>query len=277
MRHFGKFAALVVGLGLMLCLGWLLLADRSPVAPVSPPRDQATNSPAAAASSAAAEVSATRTARDSEIAPAPLPSASPVREVVLPPAPNGDFEVVMSDEELTALVNARHGALLPTLRLPPLETSRLQALLVERERAAMEAANAAIQIGMNPERDLATLHRAIEIARSEVDAQVRREFGPHIADACQAFEQSRPARNTVADLALALARANLPLRPEQERKLAHLLSSPSDVPPANITQAIFGNPNRRAPLEPRHLAAAAKILSPSQLETLRRLPDATTP
>lgn len=191
---------------------------------------------------------------------------------VLPPAPNGDYEIAVSEREFESIVEARYGPLLRSLSLPPGATARLRELLTERQHAAIDVANEAMVAGLNPIRDLATITQAIALAESDVDADIEREYGATVRAACRDFEIARPERNTVNQLAGVLATTAEPLNPMQQQRLVQLLrnTSPSSAP-VDINGAVFGGLSGRALINAQTIAAAAKELSPLQLDALRGL------
>jgi hypothetical protein len=191
---------------------------------------------------------------------------------VLPPAPTGDYEISVTDPELQAIVEARYGAFLRSLTLTPAATARLRDLLVERQQASIDVANAAMVAGLNSIRDLATIEQAITLAEHDVDVDLAREFGTPVLSALREFESTRAERNTVDDLARALASSAEPLRPVQQQRLVQILRNlPVIGAPADINGVIYGRYDRRAGVSPEAAAAAAAQLSPRQLSALRQL------
>jgi hypothetical protein len=198
-------------------------------------------------------------------------AAADLEQSTLALAPSGDFEIAVSDAELEAIVEARYGPLVRALALPPPARARLVELLTERQHASIDVANAAMVAGLNPIRDLPLIQRAIALAEADVDADIAREHGAAVAAACRDFEATRAERNTVDQLARALADIGEPLTSAQQRRLVQVLaaSEPSGTP--DINSAIFGHFNRPKPLGPRILAAAAGEISPRQLDFLRQM------
>jgi hypothetical protein len=193
----------------------------------------------------------------------------------LPLAPSGDYEMAISDSELQAIVEARYGPMVQSLALSPAAGARLFELLIERQHAAIDVANAAMVAGLNPIRDLATIQQAIALAEADVDADIAREHGASVAAACRDFESARAERNTVEQLARAATDLGEPLTPVQQERLISALRDTTAPAPSDINSAIFGRFNRRAQISAQALATAASELSPRQLEALRQLAQAT--
>jgi hypothetical protein len=203
-------------------------------------------------------------------APSPLPA--------LPPIPTGDFEVAVTGPELQAIVDARYGPFLRSLPFSAADQSRLRELLVERQHAAIDVANAAMVAGLNPIRDLELIRRAIALAEQDVDTDLGRELGSSVLLALHEFEHARAAQNTIDDLTRALASSGDPLRPAQQQHLLRILQqAPAAGVAADINGAIYGRYNRRAEVSASAIAAATDELSPRQLEALRRLAQVTAP
>ena len=190
----------------------------------------------------------------------------------LPAPPSGDYELDLTPEQIDGLVEKRYGPLLRTLRLPPAKIGRLRSLLTERLQASVDAANAALLVGLNPVRDLATIRQAIAQAEASVDTALRDELGASVLSACREFDRTLRERNAVADFDRLLAATREPLRPEQGERVVQILrNSPGSEAPADMNRAIFGDIDSRSSISPQAIAAAAGVLSPSQLEMLRRM------
>lgn len=195
-----------------------------------------------------------------------------VVEFALPLSPSGDFDLSLTEEQIAALVEAQYGGVFPSLGLPPERLARLRVLLAERQQAAVDAANSALMVGINPIRELGTIRRAIEQAQAPIDAALRGELGDSVFAACREAAGSRRELNSVADLARLLAETGEPLEPEQAKQMLLILrSSPSWDQPMDIDRLIYGGINDRARISDHAAAAAGKVLSPPQMERLRQL------
>ena len=178
----------------------------------------------------------------------------------------------LTAEQLSAIVQTRYGALFKALELPPEQLARLRSLLTERQQAAADAANAALINGLNPTRDLPTIHQVIEQAQATVDENIRNELGEPVYAACREVDRTLSERNSVGDFARVLAAAQDPLGPEQEMKILQILKMfPAATPPPDVERAIFDGIKTRANISDEAVTAAAKILSPHQLALLQEL------
>ncbi len=193
-------------------------------------------------------------------------------EVSLLPPPSGDFDLTLTAEQINALVETRYSGLFHALGLPADRLARLRALLAERQQATVDAANAALMVGLNPIRDLTTIRRAIEEVQAPIDAALRDELGEPVFAACRDADSAIRERNSTGDLARLLAGTSEPLRPEQEKQVMQILkNSPGQEFPMDMDRAIYGGINDRARISDQTVAAAAKVLSPRQLERFRQL------
>jgi hypothetical protein len=208
--------------------------------------------------------------------PSPTVSSNPApptpAEIYLPPPPSGDFELVLTNEQIGAIVEKRYGGLLRTLGLPQERLDRFRALLIERQQVTVDTANAALLFGMNPVHDLPGIRLAIEQFQSSVDTTLRNEFGDPVFAAYRDFDRTIRERNSVGDFAQLLAAAREPLEPQQEKQMVQILkNSPGPDLPLNIEGVIYGGVNDRARIDEQAVAAAAAVLSPRQLELFRQL------
>ena len=193
-------------------------------------------------------------------------------EVELPAAPTGDYELNLSPEQLAGIVEKRYGPLLRTLPLPTDRLARFRSLLTERQQASVDAANAALLVGMNPVRETAAIRLAIDSVQEPVDATLRAEFGAAIFSAYREYDQTLGERNAVEELSRSLVVRGETLRPEQEKQLVQILKSGAPRSPGEtIDRAIYGATDVRAPVTEKAVAAAARVLSPHQLAEFRKL------
>ena len=270
-----------LGLGLCLLLGFKAFFQTAPDTPPQPVTGPLTPSPTGPAPPVAGP--STLFAADPANLPPPSPdrpdhSATPApTEVDLPSLPTGDYEMNLSDEQIDALVETHYGRLFHNLHLSPERQTRLRALLHERQKAAIEAANSAILTGLNPGRDLPTITRAIELAQAEVDEALQTELGEKVLAACQEFERTLPQQNSVYHFGRRLAALREPLLPEQEKQLLRILAEPETETSLDLGRVLFGGVNTQAPIGNKAIAAAAKILSPRQLDLLRDFQAAARP
>lgn len=193
-------------------------------------------------------------------------------EISLPSPPSGDFELNLTAEQISALVETRYGRLFQTVGLPPEQLARLRSLLAERQQATIDAANAALLVGVNPGRELPTIQNAIEPVQEAIDTALRNELGESVFAAYRDFDRTLGEHNSVGDFARLLATTSQPLRPEQEKQVVQILkNSPGRDVPADFDRAIFGGINARARISEQALSEAATVLSSAQLELLRQL------
>lgn len=274
MKLGGKMIAIAGGLGL-LAGALLLFQPRAR----STPRPVATDTSSAIphdTSNATGQTKSTNPGT-TQVPPGSWPleqavTAGPATESPLPSAPSGDFETNLSPEQVAVLVERRYAALFRNLELPAPDLARLRELLIERQQAAIDAANSAILVGVNPVRDPATIHRVVTLAQAEIDAAIARELGESVLAACAESDRALPARNAVAELSRALAATAQPLRPEQEKQLERILVNFRGAETApDIDRTIFGGINTRAALTDQAVVASAQILSAAQLQQWREL------
>lgn len=197
---------------------------------------------------------------------------APEKEPHLPEPPSGDYDIALSDRELAVLVDRRFAQLFATWQLPAETIASLRTLLLERQRAAVDAANAAMLIGLNNQADAETIRHAIDEAEAPYDQAVQRAVGDSAFAVYRRYLRTAEERNAAGDLARLLASTPEPLRPEQEKQVVDLLMRSQPAPLAkDVSQALFGGVIARAPITDETLAAATRILSPRQLETFRTL------
>ena len=198
--------------------------------------------------------------------------SSAAAEIELPQPPTGDYEMNLTAGQIDALVEKRYGGLFQSLGLPPGQLARLRALLGERQQATIDAANSALQTGLNPDRDLSVILGAIGQAQAAVDMTLRNELGETILAACRDFDRTLCERNAVRDFARLIAITGEALAPEQQKQLVQILkNSPAQNPQEDMDRAIFGGINTRARISDQAIAEAAAILPPRQVELLREL------
>lgn len=201
----------------------------------------------------------------SVVAPAPV-------EIELPPPPSGDYELNLTAEQISAIVEKRYAGLFQALGLPPERLARLRSLLVERQQATVDAANAALLVGINPVRELLTIRHAIAQYQAEIDTSLRNELGESVFAAYRDFDRTLGERNSVGDFARLLAATSEPLRPEQEAQVMQILKNfPGWDSPVDFARAIYGGIDARARISEQAVAAATTVLSPRQLELFRQI------
>ena len=198
-------------------------------------------------------------------------SRAPV-EIDLPEPPTGDYELNLTSAQIGAIVEARYGSFFQSLELPPEQLARLRALLGERQQATIDAANSALQTGLNPNRDLSVILGAVEEAQAAVDTTLRNELEETILAACRDFDRTLCERNAVDDFARLVAMTGEALPMEQQKQLVRILkNSPVRNSQEDMDLAIFGGMNTRARISDPAIAEAATILTPRQMELLREL------
>jgi hypothetical protein len=171
--------------------------------------------------------------------------------------------------EIEALVEARYGALFPTLNLPPESLARLRLLLFERQQVTIDAANAALVFGMNPVRELAAIQAGIERFQKAIDTTLREEFGEKVSATLRDHDRFLPERNTVEDFVQSAVNVGEPLDPDQQKQLMQILTRHSGPGATNLEAVIYGGLNQRAEISAAAITEAAVVLSPSQIELLR--------
>lgn len=193
-------------------------------------------------------------------------------EIVLPPPPSGDYELNLTAEQISVIVEKRYGEFFQSLGLPPEQLARLRSFLVERQQATVDAANAAVLSGVNPARELLTIRNAIGPVQDTIDTALRHELGEAVFTAYRDFDSTLCERNLVGDFSRLLVATGEPLPPEMEKQVIQLLKTfPGEDAPVDMDRAIFGGINTRARISEQAVAESAKVLSPLQLELLRLL------
>ncbi|HEX3730434.1 MAG TPA: hypothetical protein VHV47_11560, partial [Opitutaceae bacterium] len=106
--------------------------------------------------------------------------------------------------QMKAQLDQRYAALFKQLNLSPEQTEQLKNLLVQRQQAQQDAAQAALQQGLNPRQDRQAFQEAVTDAQASVDQQIQSALGDSAYSQYQQYQQTMPERNTVSQVQQAL-------------------------------------------------------------------------
>lgn len=158
-----------------------------------------------------------------------------------------------------ARVEQRYGDLFQQLNLAPERLAALKTLLVERDNAGREVWVSAASQGMNPRENRDELRQLAADLEAEVEANIEASFGPSVTTALENFNLTAPHRATVTEINQRLASTTQSLSPSQTQALTTLLAETGE------------STGRSALITDATIARAQGILTPTQIETLRKI------
>ncbi len=176
----------------------------------------------------------------------------------------------MMATQLRNQVERRFKALFRQLNLSPEDTEKLKALLLERERTAMETVMLAAQKGLNPMQNQEEIQKLIAGGQAETDEQIRQLLGNDSYQSYVDYRTLEPQRNTVAQLQQSLGYTDAPLNASQAEQLTRLLAS-SAAPKGGTTPGAGTGTrgNARAPvITDQVIESSRSFLSPTQVQGL---------
>lgn len=135
-------------------------------------------------------------------------------------------------------LDGRYADLFKQLNLSPQQLEQFKSLLVQRQDAATDAAQAARQNGISPRSDPQAWQSAIAAATGDIDNQIKTDLGDSGYSAYQSYQQSAPQRATVTQLQQSLSYTSAPLTDAQSQQLVALMQQNS--PSSGQQQFVFG-------------------------------------
>jgi len=179
-----------------------------------------------------------------------------------------------------AQLDARYAALFKSLNLSPAQIDQLKNLLVARQQAAGDAAQAANANGINPRTDPTAFQEALASAQADVDKQIQTTLGDSAYAQYQQYQQTLPERATATQLQTALSYGTTPLTDAQSQQLINLLQAQASSSTATGTGGgggFGGGPggpfggNQGTAITADTLTQAASFLSQPQIQALQQL------
>ncbi len=174
-----------------------------------------------------------------------------------------------------------YGEIFEQLRLNPEERERLTELLVDAQQARGDGFRAAVASGIDPYAQPESIKKGVIRAQSEALKEIETMLGPDRYRSFREYETTFAERATVERLRRSLSYSLEPLTPEQSRHLARVLSetgSTSNRPyrhgPGPQIVAGLRPPDAPAAISDAAVQQATTILTPIQLQALRRLQEA---
>jgi len=210
-----------------------------------------------------------------------------MRELVAKP----EVQALISREQRSN-VDIRYAALFKALNLPPDQTEKLKALLVERLATAQDVFTAAFDQGVNPRENADDLRKLMTEAQNDINRSIRSAIGDQGFAQLSSYEQTLPQRAVVTELQVRLSGTDAPLTTAQAEQLVQILAANSAPTPATADRpapppgpprgpdfgAILGGgpgaPGAAAPpvsITPAAVAQAQTVLSPVQVGALQQL------
>lgn len=201
--------------------------------------------------------------------PLPHPARYPSRQEILREHP--EYAAVLRRRKARSLI-ATYEQGIEALGLPPAVAARLCQLLIERQLSAKDAKQVAQADGI-PSRS-AWLDQAVNNATTAVDAQIANLIGPEGERQLQVAQRLNSYQQRVRSASPAFVLGGENLTPQQAADLAQAWYSADDVTAnPDSRQPGFMTPDASTNLAPGDellLEKAARILSPTEVGTLRR-------
>lgn len=149
-----------------------------------------------------------------------------MRELVAKP----EVQALISREQRSN-VEIRYAALFKALNLPPDQTEKVKALLVERLATAQDVLTAAFDQGVNPRENADDLRKLMTDAQNDINRSIRSVIGEQGFAQLGTYEQTLPQRAVVNELQLRLSATDVPLSPSQAEQLVQILAAnPAPTP-----------------------------------------------
>jgi len=191
------------------------------------------------------------------------------------------FQALRAIQEKSQL-DARYASLFKSLNLTPAQVDQFKSLMVQRQQAANDAAQAARTAGIDPRTDPTAYQQAISDAQSDINKQLQATLGDTGYAALQTYNQTLPQRTTVSQLQTSLSYGSTPLTDDQSAALIALMQQNAGSTTATNTGGQnrngggggggpFGGGNQGATITAATVTAAASILSAPQLQALQQL------
>ena len=194
---------------------------------------------------------------------------------------NPEVQKLMTIQQKAAL-DARYAGLFKALNLSPADLEKFKSLLVEKQASVLDARAAARAQGLNGPESRDALRQVIANAQAEVDNTIRSTLGEATFAQYQAYEQTQPERNLVAQLQQRLSYSSSPLTDTQSNQVVALLAStnPKSATTKSTTatatnqrsgQGQFRNNNNNVAITDAVIASSQNILSSTQISALAQL------
>ncbi|PTX91029.1 hypothetical protein [Opitutus sp. ER46] len=192
-----------------------------------------------------------------------------------------------------SMLDSRYAALFRKLGLTPDQSSKLSALLLDRQSTMQDVLTAAREQGLDLRNDRDSIRKLVADAQSTVDASIKSLLGDTGYSQLVNYEQTLPQRNVVNALQQQLISSDSPLTSSQVEQLVDILAASAsttadaaaDAPPP--PRGDFGGPGggmlfggggaggvvgpSSAAISSAALAQAQTVLSASQLAALQQL------
>jgi len=189
---------------------------------------------------------------------------------------NPQFQKLMAVQQKAMLDNT-YAPLFKMLNLTPQQLEQFKNLMVQKQQALMDAAQAARDQGINPRTDPEAFQDAITQAQAAVDSQIQAALGDAGFAQYQQYQQTLPQRTTVTSLQQSLSYTQTPLTDDQASQLIGILAQTS--PPANNNggnglAAAFGRGaggGGGAQVSDQAITLAQGFLSAPQVQALQQL------
>ncbi len=143
-----------------------------------------------------------------------------MRELVAKP----EVQALISREQRSN-VETRYAALFKALNLPPEQTDKLKALLVERLATAQDVLTAAFDQGVNPRENAEDLRKLMTEAQNDINRSIRSVIGEQAFSQLSSYEQTLPQRAVVKELQVRLSATDAPLTTTQAEQLVQILAA----------------------------------------------------
>ena len=189
---------------------------------------------------------------------------------------NPQFQKLMSIQQ-KSMLDTTYAPLFKMLALSPPQLDQFKNLMVQKQQALMDAAQAAREQGLNPRTDPEAYAQAMGQAEAAVDSQIQAALGDAGFAQYQQFQQTLPQRNTVNTLQQSLSYTSAPLTDDQANQLIGILAqtAPPSANPAGMNMAAaFGRMagiGGGSPITDQAITLAQGVLSPPQVQALQQL------
>jgi hypothetical protein len=166
-------------------------------------------------------------------------------------------------------LDGRYAQLFKQLGLSPAQLQRFQELLIDKQNTRRDVVAAMRSQGLAPGRDTGDQMRAlVQNANTEIDAQIRAEFGDITFSQYQTYEQTQSQRSLVERVQQRLSYSGTALSDHQASSLVNILAQTS----SSSTRSRGSGPGPgTVPITDATIAQAQAILSAPQLTALREL------
>jgi hypothetical protein len=164
--------------------------------------------------------------------------------------------------------------------LSPQQIDQFKGLLVARQQAQTDAAQAARQNGINPRSDPDAFQAAMNSATGDIDSQMKSDVGDAAYGAYQTFQQTAPQRQVVTQLQQSLSYSSVPLSDSQSQQLVSLLQQSGGGSGGNVGFGGVwggGGPGGNGPpaqITNAEVTQAATFLNSSQVSALQQIQQA---